>query len=99
MLNYVLRVGITVSVLLNVVTGGASNQTFSARNYIWKHEGRRNLVDVIDRIFFWEPQHCMQCWVHWVIRENRSNKPLGNMPQIVRTKKKKGDLQPFDYEV
>ena len=51
MAKYFLRVGIAISVLLNVILGGYSNQTFSARNYDWKKRGRPNLVFLIDGIF------------------------------------------------
>ena len=68
MRKYFLRVGIALSILFNVITGGSSNQTFSARNWQWKKEGRRNLVSVIDRLFWFEENHCLECWVHWKVR-------------------------------
>jgi len=49
--KYISRVAISLSVLLNVLLGGPSNQTFSARNYGWKREGKPNGVVVIDAIF------------------------------------------------
>lgn len=48
---YLMRVGIALSVLLNVLLGGQSNQTFSARNWGWKREGKANLVFIIDPLF------------------------------------------------
>lgn len=69
--KYFERVGIALSVLLNVILGGYSNQTFSARNYAWKKENRLNLVRIIDGLFWFDFQHCMQCWVYWYIRKDR----------------------------
>ena len=67
MIQYLTRVGVALSVLLNVVTGGASNQTFSARNWDWKRRGLPHAVDVIDLIL--GQGHCMQCWVYWKLRK------------------------------
>lgn len=67
MIKYLERVGIAVSVLLNVVSGGASNQTFSARNWQWKKEGRWNIVWLIDLVL--GKGHCVQCWVWWKTRK------------------------------
>ena len=66
---YVIRVGIAFSVLLNVVLGGASNQTFSARNWQWRKDGRHNGVRFIDMIL--GEGHCVRCWVNWTVREGR----------------------------
>lgn len=65
---YFIRIGIALSVLFNVILGGSSNQTFSARNWQWKREGRRNLTSCIDKLFFFDPDHCLECWVHWKVR-------------------------------
>lgn len=48
MLTYFKRIGIALSVLLNVVLGGPSNQTFSARNWGWKRNKQLNLVWLVD---------------------------------------------------
>lgn len=69
MIKYLERVGIAVSVLLNVVSGGASNQTFSARNWQWKKQGRWNIVWLIDLLL--GKGHCVQCWVYWQIRKDK----------------------------
>jgi hypothetical protein len=50
-LKYLFKIGIAVSVLINVITGGESNQTFSARNWQWKKDGVFNLVWLIDGTF------------------------------------------------
>ena len=68
--SYVGRVSTHVSILINVVLGGASNQTFSARNYEWKRLGKPNLCFVIDNIFYWQPNHCMMGWIYWTTLTN-----------------------------
>lgn len=69
MFEYIKRLGIAISVLLNVILFGESNQTFSARNYGWKREGKPNLVLIIDLIFWFEKNHSMQAWVYWYTRK------------------------------
>lgn len=70
MIKYLKKVGIALSVLLNVILGGPSNQTFSARNYGWKKENKLNLVWLIDIIFFLENDHCMNSWIYWCMRKD-----------------------------
>lgn len=67
--KYIERIGIALSVLLNVILGGYSNQTFSARNYGWKREGKFNLVWLIDILFWFDPDHCMNSWIYWYQRK------------------------------
>lgn len=69
MKGYVIRVGVALSVLLNVVLGGASNQTFSARNWQRKKDNKSNMVWVIDKII--GKGHCVECWVYWRVREGK----------------------------
>lgn len=68
-LKYLERVGIALSVLLNVLLGGYSNQTFSARNYGWKRDGKLNLVWLIDTIFWFDKNHCLDSWSYWIVRK------------------------------
>jgi len=56
---YLFRVLTAMSVLLNVILGGANNQTFSARNYEWKKKGKLNIVG---------REHCLESWVYWKTR-------------------------------
>lgn len=63
--DYLYRVGIALSVLLNVILGGKSNQAFSARNWGWKISGKPNLVWLIDAIFWFDPNHCQNSWNFW----------------------------------
>ena len=65
--RYVHRVTLSFSVLLNVILGGRSHQTFSARNYQWQKDSRRNVAKFIDAVL--GEGHCQDCWVHWKIRE------------------------------
>lgn len=68
MLSYLIRIGIALSVLLNVVLGGESNQTFSARNHHWKRQGKPNASGLIDKVL--GNQHCLVSWVYWSVRKN-----------------------------
>ena len=68
-IKYIKRVGISISILLNVILGGASNQTLSARNYSRMKEGKKNAVWLIDKIFFYEEDHCMNSWTYWILRK------------------------------
>lgn len=54
-----------MSILLNVILGGSSNQTFSARNYYWKQNGYPHLVWLIDFIIFWDRDHCLHSWIYF----------------------------------
>lgn len=67
--QYLIRVGIAISVLFSVLLGGQSNQTFSARNYMWKKAGKFNFVKSIDLVF--GKGHCCECWVYWVVRKHK----------------------------
>ena len=68
-IKYLQRIGIALSVLLNVILGGPSNQTFSARNWAWKRGGYPNLVWFIDFIFsLYEKDHCEVSWEYWAYK-------------------------------
>lgn len=69
MYEYLKRIGIALSVLLNVLLGGESNQTFSARNYGWKKEGKPNLVWLIDNLFWLDKNHSLCSWSYWFLRK------------------------------
>lgn len=69
-LRYLERVGIALSVLINVVLGGKSNQTFSARNYGWKKQNKFNIVWLIDFLIFWDRDHCLHSWLYWYTGKN-----------------------------
>jgi hypothetical protein len=63
--RYFSRVGTAVSILFNVLIGGKSNQTFSARNYEWGRQGKPNITRFID-VLFNDDTHCMTSWTFWV---------------------------------
>jgi len=65
--QYLKRVGIALSVLLNVLLGGCSNQTFSARNYHWNRNKRPNIHKAIDYVL--GQDHCFMSWVFWETRK------------------------------
>ena len=71
MLSYLYKVGIASSVLLNVILLGQSNQTFSARNYGWKRDGKPNAVWLIDRLS--RDEHCRMSWVYWITAKRKIN--------------------------
>lgn len=69
-ISYLKRNGTAISILFNTLTGGASNQTFSARNWEWKRLGKYNIVWAIDSLFFLESEHCFDKWVYWRCRKD-----------------------------
>lgn len=71
MKEYLYRVGIALSILGNVVLGGHSNQTFSARNHQRLREGKKNLVWFIDKLL--RKGHCQMCWVNWMLTRGGQN--------------------------
>ena len=55
--NYLVRVGNACSQLLNTVfLNGHPNESISGRSY---REGWTFMVSMIDAIFFFDPDHCM----------------------------------------
>lgn len=68
--KYLFRVGVAFDILVNVILGGHINQTFSARNYEWRRNGKLNLVWLIDLIVFWDDDHCMNSWLFWRLKVN-----------------------------
>lgn len=60
------RICIAISVLINVILGGYSNQTFSARNYCWKSRNLPNLVWLIDFFFYLDEDHCKKSYEFWI---------------------------------
>lgn len=65
--KYFTRVFTSFSITLNVLLGGKSNQTLSARQYERKRQGKINGVFIIDKLFFRETNHCLEAWVKWEI--------------------------------
>jgi len=65
--RYIQRVTTASSILINVIFGGRSNQTFSATQYQRRKDGKANVVWFIDKFFWWETDHCLGAWVKWKI--------------------------------
>lgn len=70
MKTYLNRILLAFSILINTLLGGSTNQSFSARNWHWKKNGYWNLVWLIDKIFFYEMNHCQESYIKWVIINN-----------------------------
>jgi len=70
MRRYLYRIMIAISVLFNVILGGPSNQTFSARNHAWRRKGHPNVCSFIDVLFFMEADHCRMSWLYWRTRKD-----------------------------
>jgi len=66
-MKYLNRVLLAFSILVNTLLGGDTNQSFSARNWGWKRSNRFHIVWLIDKIFWWEPDHCQESWIKWTI--------------------------------
>ena len=64
--TYLVRILIALSVLLNVIFGGRLNQTFSARNWEWKRNGKTNVVRLLDALL--GDGHCSRAWAYWKVR-------------------------------
>ena len=66
LVSYLKKILIATSVLMNVILGGKLNQTFSARNWEWKRNGKPNISWLIDKIL--GKDHCSRCWSYWKTR-------------------------------
>ena len=77
--KYLNRIVIAFSILINCLLGGRNNQTFSARNWQRKRDGKLNLVWLIDMIFFLQQDHCQDSWIKWTIINNAIKRYNENM--------------------
>lgn len=77
--KYLNRIVIAFSILINCLLGGRNNQTFSARNWQRKRDGKLNLVWLIDIIFFAQQDHCQDSWIKWTIINNAIKRYNENM--------------------
>lgn len=68
LIDFLLELASIPSRLLNVLTGGAADLTFSARS----HRDDLRSVRVINAIFFWQSNHCRWAWDRELER-SRSN--------------------------
>lgn len=62
---YLLNVLIAFDQLLNALIGGWPDETMSAWAYRVRRDGKPwgFMADVIDALFFWQPDHCMQSYL------------------------------------
>lgn len=74
MKKYLNRVAVQFSIFVNVMLGGKLNQTVSATQHQRKRDGKANVASIIDTIFFWDVEHCMEAWVKWKVIHNAINR-------------------------
>lgn len=54
-----------ISVALNVLTGGERGQTICARHHEYRRQGKRHACNYIDRVIFFDRDHCTMSWIEW----------------------------------
>ena len=59
-MNYIKNIGTAISQLLNAFIGGNPNMTISARSYC---ENWTVAEKIINKIFFFDADHCRQSWM------------------------------------
>ena len=63
-MSYGKKILIGIAQLLNALLAGWPDDTLSSRAYRWDVDGVRKWPRiVIDRLFFWEKQHCQQSYL------------------------------------
>ena len=63
-MTYWKKVLIAVDQLVNALLSGWPDETMSSRAWRWEQDGVRSWPRrLIDRIFFWEEQHCYQSYI------------------------------------
>ena len=70
--TYFGRLGTAMSVLINVIFGGQSNQTISARNWESHRQGKFNISPLINLIYN-DQYHCVESWSYWKVRKSIVN--------------------------
>ena len=62
-MKYVKDLLIAVDQLVNALLAGWPDETLSSRAWRWEQDGVRKWPRrLIDRLFFWEKQHCFQSY-------------------------------------
>ena len=62
-MTYSKAVLIALDQLVNALLGGWPDETLSSRAWRWHAAGKRSWPHrVIDRLFFWEDEHCLQSY-------------------------------------
>lgn len=63
-MTYAKKVLIAVDQLLNSIFRGWPDETMSSRAFRWEKDGVRKWPRrLIDRLFFWEKNHCYQSYI------------------------------------
>lgn len=63
-MTYGKAVLIAVDQLANALLSGWPDETMSSRAWRWEQDGVRSWPRrLIDRLFFWEPNHCRESYV------------------------------------
>ena len=66
LVNYLSRVTLAMSILVNVLLGGHSYQTIAARNLQRMRDNKLNLVWLLD--FMYGDCHSVKLWIDWRAR-------------------------------
>ena len=77
---------------MNALVGGKNNQTLSAGQWQRKRKKQYNFVWLVDRLFWWEVDHCEDAWIKWQIINHAINQYDGVAEHYysgVKKKKKK----------
>lgn len=64
-MDYLQNIGVASSHLLNAFIGSHKRMTLSGRAYLYYKEGEilgRLFVNIINKIFFWDEDHCKRSW-------------------------------------
>ena len=68
------QVALALDQLFNTLLGGLADETLSARAYRQRHKKRWTIVmKVLDSLFFWQDDHCLNAYVSEVIRAHLPN--------------------------
>lgn len=67
MKNYLYKVLIALSMLINVILGGVIGQTLSARQHQRRRDKQWHIAWLID--LFCGKGHCILCWASWMVRK------------------------------
>ena len=61
--QYIKNVLIAIDQLFNAAIGGYCDESLSSRAFRWEQDGVRAWPRrVIDKLFFWEPNHCRESY-------------------------------------
>ena len=70
MTTYVMKVLIAVDQLANAVRGGHPDETLSAAAHRRHLEGRSGWRNLINTLFFWQEDHCLDAYINEMARKH-----------------------------